>query len=227
MAIRDRIVAGIRDKVLQQRLLNEEKLTLDSAEKMIATWEIARNNAKNMNCANKTCMEHIAAINARGGSSGSRFKKLAATLELASKPTVGGGGAERNRGSVKNRLGYSPYQNDQWRSRQWRGRSDQERPNRGQANVEGNRFRNRPDYSQFICDFCGVKGHIKRKCFKLKNMQRDAVNMVDTNVSGQNNDEYLSDLVNRMRTDSNSESEEEGSNWKRANPGPSKTASFD
>lgn len=52
LAIRDRIVAGIRDKSLQQRLLNEENLTLETAEKLIATWEIAKNNAKNMEYSN-------------------------------------------------------------------------------------------------------------------------------------------------------------------------------
>lgn len=33
IAIRDRVIAGIRDKALQQRLLNEENLTLATAEK--------------------------------------------------------------------------------------------------------------------------------------------------------------------------------------------------
>ncbi|XP_065075864.1 uncharacterized protein LOC135699510 [Ochlerotatus camptorhynchus] len=39
-AIVDRIVIGIRDKVLQRRLLCEEELTLASTEKIIATWEL-------------------------------------------------------------------------------------------------------------------------------------------------------------------------------------------
>lgn len=64
MAIRDRIVAGIRDKALQQRLLNEEKLTLGCAEKLVATWEITRNNAKNMDC--KIGLEQIASMKAMG-----------------------------------------------------------------------------------------------------------------------------------------------------------------
>nr|XP_029717921.1 uncharacterized protein LOC109430395 [Aedes albopictus] len=232
MAIRDRIVAGIRDKVLQQRLLNEEKLTLGSEEKMIATWEIARNNAKNMDCANTSCFEHISSLKAEGGSSGARFKKLAATLDLANKWNHGNGGVERSRGPVKSRLGYSPYQREQWRNRQWQGKADQARRglNRGQHSEERNRSWNRPDYSQMVCEFCGVKGHIKKKCFKLKNMQRDAVNMVQDNQSGKNRDEYLSDLVNRLHAASDSEEEEEeadGSNWKRSNPGPSSAASFD
>lgn len=44
IAILDRLVAGIRDKNLRQRLLSEDKLTLPNAEKIIATWEVARAN---------------------------------------------------------------------------------------------------------------------------------------------------------------------------------------
>lgn len=39
-AIVDRIVFGLRDKVLQRRLLCEEELTLATAEKIISTWEL-------------------------------------------------------------------------------------------------------------------------------------------------------------------------------------------
>lgn len=43
-AIMDRIVFGIRDKVLQRRLLCEEKLTLEATEKIVATWELTGTN---------------------------------------------------------------------------------------------------------------------------------------------------------------------------------------
>nr|XP_019542281.2 uncharacterized protein LOC109413067 [Aedes albopictus] len=39
-AIVDRVVFGIRDKVLQRRLLCEDDLTLKSMEKIVATWEL-------------------------------------------------------------------------------------------------------------------------------------------------------------------------------------------
>lgn len=45
VAVLDRIIAGLRDKNLRQRLLSEEKLKLASAEKIIATWEVAKANA--------------------------------------------------------------------------------------------------------------------------------------------------------------------------------------
>ncbi|XP_062561428.1 uncharacterized protein LOC134227951 [Armigeres subalbatus] len=229
MAVRDRIVAGIRDKALQQRLLNEEKLSLESAEKLIATWEIARNNAINMDF--NSGLDQIAALKANGGS-GTRLQRLAATMELASRSLQNEGRVER--GSVKSRLGYSPYKKDQWRNRQWRTnngqsrQSDNRRWNDGmQMNDEGPRRWKSPDYSQMVCDFCKVKGHIKRKCFKLKNMKRDAVNKMNSNESGDNPELYLSELVNRMRTESDSESEVEDSNWKRVNHGPSKSTTFE
>ncbi|KXJ79164.1 hypothetical protein RP20_CCG002157 [Aedes albopictus] len=214
MAIRDRIVAGIRDRALQQRLLNEEKLTLETAEKLIATWEIARNNAKNMDYGNTA--DQIASMKAKGFP-GSRLNNLAATLQLAARTNRGNRDDERNRGPVKSRLGHAPYQRGQWKSKQWqsRRRSDQE---------ERNRSSTRPDYSQIVCDFCGVQGHIRRKFFKLKNMHRDAVNLVTPNTSASNPDEYLSELVNRMQTETDSENEDDGSNWKRSNRSTSRTA---
>ncbi|XP_062552044.1 uncharacterized protein LOC134217304 [Armigeres subalbatus] len=228
MAIRDRIVAGIRDKALQQRLLNEEKLSLESAEKLIATWEIARNNVRNMDFS--TGMEQIASLKANGGN-GSRLQKLAATMELASRSLNNNERVER--GPVKSRLGYSPYQRDQWRNRQWRSNHGQSRQldnrqwqDRRQTEEGGQRRWKSPDYSQMICDFCKVRGHIKRKCFKLKNMQRNAVNMVNTNEPADNTETYLSNLVNRMRTESDSENEVEDSNWKRAGHGASNSTSF-
>lgn len=40
IAIVDRIVIGIRDKILQRRLLCEDELTLAITEKIISTWEL-------------------------------------------------------------------------------------------------------------------------------------------------------------------------------------------
>lgn len=53
IAIRDRIMAGLLDKNLQQRLLNEEHLTLECAEKMITTWEMAGASARSLDNDNQ------------------------------------------------------------------------------------------------------------------------------------------------------------------------------
>ena len=86
---------------------------------------------------------------------GARLSNVAALAAKANSNTRG----EFSRGPVKSRLGYYPYHKDQRQQRQWR--------NRGQ-DKEKNRQYSRSDYSQMMCDFCGIKGHIKRKCFKLK-----------------------------------------------------------
>lgn len=106
IAIRDRIIAGIKDKALQQRLLNEENLTLSTAEKIIATWEVAGANTKGL--AGNNGVERIGAIAASSKavnkSVSSTLEKLLATLELA---RAEGTDQEegRSRGPVKSRLG--------------------------------------------------------------------------------------------------------------------------
>lgn len=93
-AIRDRIVAGVRDKELQQRLLNEEKLTLETAEKLIATWDIAKNNARNMDYSSGK--DHLPV--GRSPNNGYDLNKLAAERLNT--------GVDRNKGPVHSRLDY-------------------------------------------------------------------------------------------------------------------------
>ncbi|XP_055599174.1 uncharacterized protein K02A2.6-like [Uranotaenia lowii] len=45
-AIRNRILVGIRDKDLQRELLKQDRLTLQSAERIVTQWELASNRAK-------------------------------------------------------------------------------------------------------------------------------------------------------------------------------------
>lgn len=65
---------------------------------------------------------------------------------------------------------------------------------------------NRPNYAEMICNFCGIKGHIRRRCFKLKNMRKEAVNMVEADSPDE--DANISQLMNRMRTNSESDSDD-------------------
>ncbi|XP_055599581.1 uncharacterized protein LOC129748837 [Uranotaenia lowii] len=45
-AIRNRILVGIRDKELQRELLKQDRLTLQTAERIVTQWELASNRAK-------------------------------------------------------------------------------------------------------------------------------------------------------------------------------------
>lgn len=96
-AILDRIIAGVKDKALQQRLLSEENLSLTNAEKIVVTWEMASSNARHMKV---NSFEQIASLK-HGGAKGTAYKRIADSFELAR--------ALNDRGSVKDRLGFRPY----------------------------------------------------------------------------------------------------------------------
>lgn len=173
-AILDRIIAGLRDKNLRQKLLGEEKLKLAAAEKIIATWEVAKANAGTAE-APRDLPSLIAAIGNRPKQEyGATFGKLVKALSVANRNQREevNEGASSSRGPVKSRLGFKPYD----RAAQGRGR--QQYGSRGRGRRYERYERQRPDYSQIFCDFCGVQGHIEKKCYKRINMERDAVNLV-------------------------------------------------
>lgn len=49
VAIMDRVLAGLSDEGLKEMLLKEEKLTLATMDKLITTWNVARENARSLN----------------------------------------------------------------------------------------------------------------------------------------------------------------------------------
>lgn len=186
-AIVDRIVAGVKDKALQQRLLSEEKLTLTSAEKIVITWEMASSNARGMK---GNSLDQISAVRP-SSSAGSAFRKIRDTLDLARSMN-----SPNERLSVKDRLGYRSYNGP--RKTDWRRDNS----------------RNQLAYEDRVCGFCGLKGHLKRKCFKLKNLRRDTVKFMDTwqaehGGSGPTDDASISGLFNRLKTDKSDSEDEE------------------
>ncbi|XP_058462870.1 uncharacterized protein K02A2.6-like [Malaya genurostris] len=193
-AVRDRIISGIRDKALQQRLLNEEKLTLESTEKLIATWEIAGTNAKTLGINSKE--EQIASLIRTEKNPGFACRKLAAALDSANKIESN---PSYNRVSVKSRLGGSPY-NKNWKGSAW-NKKVHFRPAEWRRGEEDQRTESR------FCDFCGIRGHLKRKCFKLKNLRKESVKFVDSTGS-----DSLSKLMDKMKAnDSDSDDEKDNS----------------
>lgn len=106
-AILDRLIAGIIDKNLRQRLLSEEKLTLAAAEKIIATWEVAKANAYTTE-KNGENPNMVAAVANQPRHSGKAMKKLADVFKVASKYQTNdfNAGAGSSRGPVKSRLGF-------------------------------------------------------------------------------------------------------------------------
>lgn len=75
--------------------------------------------------------------------------------------------------------------------------------------------RKMPDYSQVVCYLCGMEGYIKKKCYKLKNLERDAVNFIDSYRPGPSADRHLSELLERMQVNNSDEEEiEKRTDWK-------------
>ncbi|XP_058445611.1 uncharacterized protein K02A2.6-like [Malaya genurostris] len=195
-AIRDRVVAGLRDKALQQRLLNEDNLTLESAEKIIATWVIAGSNARVLDAANGNMLNRATIVDNPTNSPAinvlHRFAN-ATRLQKNQDPREGS-----SRGPVKSRLGYMDR------------KVHFNNYNQNGLNKNFKKFeRFRPDFSNMICTFCKKKGHIKSKCFALRNLRKDTVNVVNTFSPGPSADRHLSDLLNRMTTDLRNASDSE------------------
>lgn len=212
VAIIDRLIAGISDKKLRQRLLSEDKLTLASAEKLIATWEVARANAGAAEQPNSGNSNMVAAVNNRSsGTHGIVANRLSRVYDLARNQSGFGhnAGGTSSRGPVKSRLGFkSPGKMQP----SYRDRRGAEADNyRQDGRVGGQRQWQRPDYSQMICNFCGIKGHIRKKCFKLKNLNRDAVNLVESYRPGPSSDRHINELLSRMQTRDEEDTEDSDS----------------
>lgn len=107
VAIRDRIVAGVKDKALQARLMNEENLTLQTAEKIVTTWEMAGKNVKTLHETENA--EMVAAMDVSKIKPDSYLAKLLRKYQHAQDinadnrkdPQPGS-----SRSSIKSRLGY-------------------------------------------------------------------------------------------------------------------------
>lgn len=155
LAIRDRIVAGIRDKSLQQRLLNEEALTLDSAEKIIATWEMASVNARSLEPKPTHFVHSLINPNLKVAKA---YDKLDAVYRLSEeeKEKDRKKALNHQRGPVKARLG---FQNVKRFGNNF-GMGNSRFQSFGQNDAY--RQRQRPDYSSMICGYCKKKGHIIR-----------------------------------------------------------------
>ncbi|XP_058816714.1 uncharacterized protein LOC131679992 [Topomyia yanbarensis] len=205
IAIQDRVLAGLRDEALKQRLLNEENLTLESMDKFITTWNIAKSNAKTLNSELQippgSQLHHLLSVYSKAQSLNTN-----ATPEKQSfvkRP-------------VRERLGFQPYTKHNTQShnnmRHYQDYNQRTRKPGENSNNYHNKNRRRPDYSQIICDFCGVKGHMKKKCFRLKNMKRDAVKFVDTAKPGTSAEKQLSTLMDRMTTKLNDDDSDDDRN---------------
>ncbi|XP_062533152.1 uncharacterized protein LOC134202085 [Armigeres subalbatus] len=219
--ILDRILIGLSDDNLRQKLLSEdsEKLNLTQVERIVTTWEMATSNARVLTQDSST--GQIASIVGGRGALLQRIKDLA-----------------QGRGPVKSRLGFNPpsvspargiqrsatshryddRRNHSSQSRQSRqGRFQEQRKRYQDADIRPAESKNdkRIVIDQRVCHYCGVRGHVKRKCFKLKQYKRDPVNNVNMEEPGTSTDNKLSSMMNRMSWDDKSDDSDKDYNWKR------------
>ncbi|XP_058464726.1 uncharacterized protein LOC131438615 [Malaya genurostris] len=202
-AILDRIVAGVLDDDLRSSLLNEYKLTLVLAEKILETWEMATTNSKPFSEKED---EVFAMKSLPGMGRGQVIQRMKDFQESRQRRFE-----ERNRIPVKNRLGYKRHDSNYRK----RVRFDDARR---YEDVRPAEYRSeQPKWDQRICDFCGLRGHVARKCYKKKNQHKYPVNRMDIPGSSKEN---ISNLLGRMNTkDSDDELDGDSdtdSNWKRS-----------
>lgn len=179
-------------------------MTLANAEKLIATWEVARTNAGATGQISKENMDMVAVVESETtdqyGTAMGRMNKVYELVKKYRQPQINHG-ATTSRGPVKSRLGFKPMARIQQVNREGRINYGTGFRNLGHdGRFDGQRHGQRSDYSQMICNFCGIKGHIKKRCFKLKNLHHDAVNLVDSSESGPATDRQISEMLERMRT---------------------------
>ncbi|XP_029731935.1 uncharacterized protein LOC109423059 isoform X2 [Aedes albopictus] len=218
--ILDRVLIGLSDDALRQKLLAEEgeKFDLAQAEKMITTWEMAASHAKAL--TKEDSSTQIASIGSLTGGRGAVLQRITALA--------------RGRGPVKSRLGQRPQfqstvqpynrYNDRGsypsQSRQPRPARFQEQHRRYQdAAVYPAEMRDNQQQriDQRVCEYCGVRGHVKRKCFRLKHFKKDPINSIDMEQPGPSMENKLSNMMNQMTWEDKSDDSDQDYNWKRHN----------
>ncbi|XP_062541082.1 uncharacterized protein LOC134209114 [Armigeres subalbatus] len=221
--ILDRILIGLSDDNLRQKLLAEEgdKLNLAQVEKIVTTWELAASHAKALTQDGPP--GQIASIVGGRGALLQRIKNLAQGF-----------------GSVKSRLGYRPPFRSPVRSRYCsanthNGYSDRVKDSSQSRQARQVRFQeqrkmyqnadirpaelksDKPKIDQRICHYCGVRGHVRRKCIKLKQFKKDPINNIDMEKPSTSRDSGLSNMMNRMSWEDKSDDSDQDYNWKRNN----------
>ncbi|XP_062549760.1 uncharacterized protein LOC134214397 [Armigeres subalbatus] len=195
--ILDRVLIGLSDDALRQKLLAEDgdKLNLAQVEKIISTWELAASNAKTL--THDHSFEQIASI---VGSRDIFLQRMADSVHGC--------------GPMKRRLGYryssavgernaKPYYRHNNRVdncsqfKQVRSHQDQHRRHQD-ALVRPGELKNesRIVIDRRVCDYCGVPGHIRRRCLKLNQFKRSPINNINLKENSTNTDDNLSSEIN-------------------------------
>ncbi|XP_062702704.1 uncharacterized protein LOC109414595 [Aedes albopictus] len=241
--ILDRVLIGLSDDALRQKLLTEDEknLNLAQAEKIITTWEMTTSHARALTREDSSAQ--IASIGSLTGGRGAVLRRMA---DLAQG---------RGRVPVKSRLGYRPQYKSPARSADrsskpynrydqgyndrahFRSPSRNRQPRNVRFEESHRRYQDAPVYpaeleaeqqvviDQRICSYCGVPGHVKRKCFRLKQLKKDPINNVNLGKSGSSTVNTISNMMNQMAWDDSSDDSDQDHDWKRRNNNGSQESS--
>ncbi|XP_055531307.1 uncharacterized protein LOC129722094 [Wyeomyia smithii] len=192
-AIRDKLLMGVYDKGLQQKMLGEENLTLATAERMIINWELAGSRAKMIGGKN----EQIASVKHRLG----RRDRFESNTQQRDR--------SRSRSRSKSGMRYG-----------LRNRSASGSKDRNRSSSRQRRFGFK---KKLTCYYCGKSGHVLKKCFKYINSQRKpTVRFADELRPGCSASNNLEQLFSRLKPSGLDESSDDSDMyWKRNDKGAS------
>ncbi|XP_055619950.1 uncharacterized protein LOC129764660 [Toxorhynchites rutilus septentrionalis] len=204
VAIQDRVLAGLRDEDLKQLLLKEESLIIEKMDKLITTWNIAKNNEHTFNNnSNRFVQQSYYPYEQRVNQI---RRPIQQRLGFPTNNNLNRDSFAQRNNAIN---GVNKFQHNN--SRRINGYNNRNNYNNG--NGRNNFYRFKHNYADMICDHCWVNGHIKRKCFALKNLKRDAVKFVDTTKPGTSGEQQLISLLGKMTT---TDSDDDFEEW---NPG--------
>lgn len=173
-AIKDKIIFGLRDQDLKHKLLMKDDMTLEEVEEMVIRTELAKCRAKELVEREEEPRE-INSVKYRLGSQpqwseASRFSR-------SNSRTYGGRNRSRSisSGSYPRNRERIQYDNNRYDYHMRDRNHYVDRP--GTSYSDRRNYREGNPHQNVICNYCKLKGHVKRNCYKLKN--RKTVNFVD------------------------------------------------
>lgn len=156
--LRDRLVCGIRDSAVQRRLLQQQDLTFDKAMDIAVACETADKDSKRLNLSNlSTAPDKDNQIR--------KVKDNPYTTPSAPKRVDNGRrGKPFNKRGKRQGTQYSPQTKEEC------------------YRCGGEHNSSSCQYKEYLCNYCGKRGHLSRKCRKRIKDQEDGTHRVTSEV---------------------------------------------
>ncbi|XP_062550332.1 uncharacterized protein LOC134215065 [Armigeres subalbatus] len=167
-AIKDKIVFGLRDQDLKHKLLMKDDMTLEEVEQMVIRTELAKCRAKEL-IERDEYPKEVNSVKYRLG-----YQSNINDMKRDGRQNVNNYKRRfrsRSRSSSREgeRMRYNHNRYDYYKRQR-----DEYQPGTSYSGRSG--YQGENPHHNVICNFCKLRGHIKRNCYKLKN--RKNVNFV-------------------------------------------------